>query len=322
MSNNVFKKEIIFAVPGSKIFISDYYKNTPGSFLNISITGSDCKLNCSHCKTQLLKEMHFVADPESFEYFISAKMKTCELKGILISGGFDRNGKLPLKKYLNSIKKVKNAYPKLKIYAHVGFVDQDEAKAIKNSRIDCVMTNIIASRNAINSVYNLANSTPEDYYDTLKNLKKYKNRTAPHILIGLDFGKIKSEYEAVKQVAKIGADSLVFIAVKKLNKRIDFVNNNNYNHNPINDKTDESLNNIISNENEVISLVSFARNLLPNIPITFGCAKPMTKKRGQLEIDLLNIGIDVIAFPSNETINYAISNIIPFRFEETCCAYI
>ncbi|MCE5329233.1 hypothetical protein LLG07_02740 [bacterium] len=318
--NNNLKKEIIFAVPGSKTFINDHFKNTRESFVNISITGSSCKLNCPHCKTHLLREMDSVTDPDAFEYFISKKMETNKLNGVLISGGFDDNGKLPLKKYLNSIKKIKSMHPALKIYAHVGFIDQDEAKEIKDSRIDCVLTNIISSQNAINSVYNLPYATPEDYYDTLKNLRKNKNRTAPHIIIGLDFGKIESEYEAVKQVAKIGADSLVFVVVKKLTKEINFADRNNYTL--INNTTDENSNSRIIDENEIVSLISFARNLLPDIPITFGCAKPMVKKRGQLEIDLLNIGIDVIAFPSDESINYAISNKIPFRFKETCCAYI
>jgi len=35
---NEDQMEIIFKVPGSKVFISDYYKNTKDSFLNISIT--------------------------------------------------------------------------------------------------------------------------------------------------------------------------------------------------------------------------------------------------------------------------------------------
>ncbi|MCL4385144.1 MAG: radical SAM protein [Cyanobacteria bacterium] len=310
MNNNI-KKEIIFAVPGSKTFISDYYKNTRGSFVNISITGTGCKLNCPHCKTHLLKDMDSVASPEILESFISSKIKSGKLNGVLISGGFDKNGKLPLKNYLNSIKIIKRKYPSLKIYAHVGFVDYAEAKEIKDSNIDGVLANVISSQNAIRSVYNLPHATPEDYYKTLKNLKKAEIRITPHIIIGLDFGKIESEYEAVRQVAKIGAYSLVFVVLKKLTKEIDFIDSGNV---PLKKKNID--------EKEIVSLISYARNLLPDTPITFGCAKPLTNKRGQLEIDLLNAGIDVIAFPSSESINYVISNKIPFRFEEICCANI
>jgi len=309
MLNSNLKKEITFAVPGSKVFISDHYRNTKESFINISITGSSCELNCPHCKTHLLKEMTHISDPDAMEYFISGKMESGGLNGILISGGFDNNGKLPLRKYLNSIKKIKNKHHTLKIYAHIGFADFDEAREIRESGIDCVLVNVISSKNVINSVYNLPSAVPEDYYRTLKNLKENENRIAPHIIIGLDFGKIESEYEAVKQVAKIGADSLVFVVVKKLTREINFSDTGGY----------YSNNNAI-NANDIVSLISFARNLMPDTPITFGCAKPMINKRGQLEIDLLNVGIDVIAFPSNESINYVILNKIPYRFKETCCA--
>src|SRR5665647_1918165 len=50
-------KEIIFAVPGSKVYISKYYNNRVNSFLNISLTGKKCELMCSHCKARLLSDM-------------------------------------------------------------------------------------------------------------------------------------------------------------------------------------------------------------------------------------------------------------------------
>jgi len=305
------KKEIIFAVPGSKTFISDYYKNTLGSFLNISITGEKCELNCPHCKTHLLKGMDFLTSSAMLENFIYGKLKTGKLKGFLISGGFDKNGKLPLRDYLGTLKKIKSNYPYLKIYAHAGFVDFTEAAEIKDSGIDGVLANVISSSNAIKTVYNLPHASPQDYFVTLENLKKAGNKIAPHIIIGLDHGKIESEYDAVRLVSKIGVDSLVFVVLKKLTKEINLA-----------DMKTDFLKSKGTYEKEIVTLISFARNLMPDVTITFGCAKPMTNKRGQLEIDLLNVGINVIAFPASESINYVISNKIPFRFEETCCANI
>ena len=306
---NEIQREIIFKVPGSKVFISDYYKNTKGSFLNISITGEKCELNCPHCRTHLLKDMDFFQDPLQFENFILKKAESGTLKGFLISGGFDREGKLCLDDYLESIRKIKNINSSLKIYAHTGFVEADEAVKIKTSGIDGVLLNVISSRDAIETVYNLPGYLPQDYYRTLKNLNKAGNRTAPHIIIGLDKGIIGSEFEAVRNIAAIGANCLVFAIVKKLSKEINFPG--------INNASGEKME--ISSE-EIISLILFAQKLMPGIPISLGCAKPAIKNRGQLEIDLLKNGINIIAFPAEQTIDYASAEKMRYRFEETCCA--
>jgi lipoyl synthase len=311
VKKNEVQREIIFKVPGSKVFISDYYKNTKDSFLNISITGEKCELNCPHCKKYLLKSMDFFPDPNQLENFISEKAKFDNFKGFLISGGFDKKGRLQLNDYLDCIKKIKNKYPTLKVYAHTGFVEWNEAIKIRESGIDGVLANIISSKNAIETVYNLPGYLPQDYYQTLKNLKKAGNKTAPHIIIGLDHGIISSEFESVRQIAHIGADCLVFVIIKKLSKEINF----------------PEIKNTFQEDKEIdtkgiISLALFAQKIMPQTPISFGCAKPAIKKRGQLEIDLLKNGINIIAFPAEETINYAITEKLHYRFEETCCAGI
>ncbi|MHB1253944.1 MAG: radical SAM protein [Candidatus Humimicrobiaceae bacterium] len=308
---NAVQREIIFKVPGSKVFISDYYKNTKDSFLNISITGEKCELNCPHCRTHLLKSMDFPQDPNHLENFISSKVKSGNLKGFLISGGFDKEGRLSLNDYLGCIKKIKTRHPYLKIYVHSGFVDAGEAKKIKKSGIDGVLANVISSRSAIETVYNLPGYSPEDYYQTLENLKKAGNKTAPHIIIGLDHGIISSEFEALRQISNIGADCLVFVIVKKLTKEINFPEIKDAFH----EKKEVDVKGIIS-------LISFAQKLMPGTPISLGCAKPAIKNRGQLEIGLLKNGINIIAFPAEETINYVISEKMNYRFEETCCAGI
>jgi lipoyl synthase len=305
------QREIIFKVPGSKVFISDHYKNTKGSFLNISITGEKCELNCPHCKTHLLKDMDFFYDPNQLENFISKQIKSGILKGFLISGGFDKEGRLPLDDYLVCIKKIKTRYPYLKIYAHTGFVEESEAKKIKKSGIDGVLANVISSRKAIETVYNLPGYSPRNYYRTLENLKKAGIKTAPHIIIGLDHGIINSEFEAVRQVSNLGADCLVFVIIKKLTKEINLPQKNN----PLNENKE-------IDSKKIISLITFAQKLMPDLPISLGCAKPAIKKRGQLEISLLKNGVNIIAFPAEETIDYVISENMPYRFEETCCAGI
>jgi hypothetical protein len=44
--DNIDEKVLTFAVPGGKVYINDYYTNSPDSFLNISITGGDFEILC------------------------------------------------------------------------------------------------------------------------------------------------------------------------------------------------------------------------------------------------------------------------------------
>ena len=105
------KKILTFAVPGGKVYINDYYTNSPGSFLNISITGQDCQLMCRHCRKELLKGMSEAGDSKKLVELVEKYMKGPKnnskntgngpLKGMLISGGFDAEGKLPVNNILD-----------------------------------------------------------------------------------------------------------------------------------------------------------------------------------------------------------------------------
>ncbi|RLE50075.1 MAG: hypothetical protein DRJ33_07710 [Candidatus Methanomethylicota archaeon] len=64
-------------------------------FASISITGSRCELLCKHCQGHYLSQMIPAETPEKFLAVIE-KLAKKDVKGILVSGGFDRSGKLPL----------------------------------------------------------------------------------------------------------------------------------------------------------------------------------------------------------------------------------
>ena len=152
-------REIIFAVPGSKKYINSFYRNSSGSFKNFSITGNACELDCPHCKKKLLDTMNFFDVSRNGLGRIINDYKKNNLKGILISGGFDRNGKLPISGCLEKIKELKKECPGLTILAHIGFTDYREAEKIKDSGIDYVLVNMISGINAIRDIYNLKERT-------------------------------------------------------------------------------------------------------------------------------------------------------------------
>ncbi len=336
------KKILTFAVPGGKVYINDYYTNSPDSFLNISITGQKCQLMCRHCRKELLKGMQEAGDSrrlvELMEKYINKAGNTgpiCHsasgkkpagntlpnegpgqdkdagtsenikgsISGMLISGGFDHGGKLPVKNILAGIKELKSKYPFLTIYIHTGFLDTKEAAALKDSGVDAVLVNLIGSLKAIREVYNLEDRTYSDYLDTIKVLKDQGLKVSPHIVIGLEDGKLSCEFKTVKDALALGVDSLVFVILKKASKTVDFTSSK-------------------VPDDDIIRLVKYARGLSGDIPLSFGCARPSGKNRHPLEIELIKAGIDSIAFPSERTIRFAVENKIAHTFVEKCCAIL
>ena len=294
---------LTFAVPGSKVYISDYYRNTPQSFLNISITGDDCELQCSHCRGVLLRGMISADSSKRLMEITEKYLKSGNLKGMLISGGFDRSGKLVFDSIIDGIKEIKAKYPCLTLYIHTGFLDRKEAQALKSSRVDAVLTNLIKSQTAIKEVYNLSSRTYQDYLNTIKILKEYDLKVSPHIIIGLENGELSDEFTMVEDAMDLNVDSIVFVILKKASKNISF---------PASKVPPE----------DIIKLVRHARDLSSDILLSFGCTKPPEKDRHLLEIGLIKAGIDAIAFPSEKTVKYAIKNKIPHTFLEKCCAIL
>jgi len=304
---------LTFAVPGGKVYINDYYTNSPGSFLNISITGQECELMCRHCQKELLKGMSEACDSKRLVELTEKYMKRAKndskdknngsLKGMLISGGFDLEGKLPVNNILSGVSELKSKYPFLTIYIHAGFLDDAEAAALKSSGVDAVLVNLIGSQKAIREVYNLRNRTYSDYLDTIKLLKSHGLKVSPHIIIGLENGTLSDEFTAVKDALALRVDSLVFVVLKKASRSGDFISSK-------------------VPYDEIIRLVEYARELSGDVILSFGCAKPPDSSRHLLEIGLIKAGIDSVAFPAEETIRFAVENRIAHTFVEKCCAIL
>jgi len=313
-------KEVIFAVPGSKVFISKYYNNRVNSFLNISLTGKKCELMCSHCRARLLSDMIDI-DPADFvfsdgltpdknrimEIIIRNQNKGTQtsVNGVLISGGFDSRGRLPLdERILPEIKEVKNKYGReIKIFMHLGFTDRQTADSLYECGIDGVLVNIFSDRHSIEEIYNLKGCSPGMFYENARLLKEAGLHVSPHLIIGLGDSSLSGEYRSVKEIAELGADSCVFVIAKNLSK-----------------KNRPKLPEV--KPLKVVKLFEYAKSKMPEIPVIHGCARPYGQEFEKMEIELLKLGVNVIAFPSERTLDYVKDNNYSFHFEEQCCAFL
>jgi lipoyl synthase len=332
------KKKVIFAVPGSKVYINKHYRNKPNSFLNISLTGHNCELMCSHCKALLLKDMidinsgnsnnngikscseekifgetiksNFVQNTDSEDFYennriikILEKYGSNNVKGLLISGGFDKDGKLSLdNRILSEIRQTREQFGKnIRIFLHLGFTSPEIARAVYECRVDGVLVNVFSDTCTIRKVYNLDGCTPEMFYDNVKFLKESGLIVSPHLIIGLSDKGIAGEYKSLEAISGIGVDSVVFAIAKRISKHQEFKD-------------------LKIKACDIVSLYEYARELMPHTPITLGCAKPPGPEFEEAEIELLGRGINTIAFPSEKTVDFAIKNGIDYDFIEQCCA--
>lgn len=290
-------RKICFAVPGSKHYETADYLNTQDSFANISITGTVCHCRCEHCRGKLLETMLPAATLQEFYTQIDIlAAKGC--RGILISGGSDENGEVPLAPFAPGI--VYARQKGLKVLVHSGIISKDTAAALKQAGIDQVLLDIIGDESTIRDIYHLKNS-PEDYYEAMKNCYEAGLDFVPHVVVGLNKGKISGEYRALEMIKKANPSVVVIVVLKPMRGT------------PMEDISPPAI-------NEVACLFKHARELFQRSILTLGCAKPAGRYKEELEKIAVDYHADVIAFPSEKTIEYARAQGLDILFKEECCS--
>ena len=165
-------------------------------FLPVSI--SPCKLLCKHCMGKYLKGMKKIYDGEEL-----LKLGEKKLNGVLISGGFDKHGKLQnLEKMLPHMKELRK---KFCVALHPGFIDEEIASMARES-IDIAFVDL-PSANGIKNVYGL-DATPSDYFHNMEYFIDAGVAISPHITAGLNYGKIE-EWELLDMLKKYKIVKLV-----------------------------------------------------------------------------------------------------------------
>jgi hypothetical protein len=244
--------------------------------------------------------MKSVSDPESL-FQICADLARKNAKGILISGGCDSNGKVPLTDYFEHIHRVKDKLG-LKVVVHTGIVDDEMAKGLSYSDVDSALFDVIGDDRTIKEVYH-SGVTVEDYEKSLYYLNKYCVPVVPHIVIGLNYGKLIGEYNALEIIAKYKIKSLVLVILTP------FMNT------PMQDVVPPSI-------DDIEKFFSRAREIITESPVILGCARPMGEYKIKVDRLAVDYSFDGIAFPSDGIVSYAREKELEPLFTETCCGVI
>jgi len=269
-------------------------------FISVSITGSACQLNCEHCKSKILETMHFARTPEKLlDLARIQKNKGCE--NILLSGGSNKDGSVPLSGFLEVIDKIKNDL-EMHVFIHSGLITEEFAQEVSRINIDNLMFDVIGDDDTISKIYHLDKKVT-DFENSLRLVKKYNIPHVPHIILGLNYGRFKGELKALEMIRDHPPQALVLVVLKPLENT------------PMQDVTPPPI-------HQISRFFITARFSLPDTPITLGCARPIGDYRIASDIQAIDSGLNGIAFLSQEGADHAESKNLNLKFVDTCCSTI
>ena len=296
-----FSNELTFSIPGTVSYHDNTLPCLESRFAAISVTGSHCDLQCGHCQGKLLESMIPAEDSRTF-FQVANQLRLNGAHGILVSGGANQSGEVPLEEFIPLIREIKERAPEFKVIVHTGLIQRENAKGLKEAGVDQILIDIIGDDDTIREVYHL-NKRVEDYEKTLWMLKEMGHRIAPHIIIGHHFGEVRGEWKALEMVTRVGVETIVLVILKTLLP----VGKNHFR---------------VPKPEETSRISAAARILNPRIPIRMGCIRPAHPSKAEMEKGFIDSGINTIAYPLQGTIDYAKEIGLETKFVELCCSLI
>lgn len=295
------RKEIVFSAPHIKRYETDEFApGTEPRFVAISLRGSECHLLCDHCRTRMLSALYHVKKPEQFMTLVENLVrKGC--RGILVTGGCDLDGTIPLEDFSKVVREAKDRFG-LHIASHTKMVTGSFAAAAVEAGIDLVMCDLVGADKPLQEVYHLSNRTIADVEASLDNAIEHGLKLAPHILIGIDYGKVESEYRALDMLKNRPFESLALVVLTPLR------------HTP--------MANSVIDEEGVLRFLEHAREQYPQSKLTLGCAKTWGALQRRFEEKALQLGFNAIAYPSEGIISLARQMGYTVKLTESCCAFL
>ncbi|UCC33576.1 MAG: radical SAM protein [Candidatus Bathyarchaeota archaeon] len=300
ISRRNFGEQIRFFAPSFAYYRNRYFNSSPTSFPTISVTGSSCALECKHCGGKVLETMVSATTPEEL-------VATCEefkskgSIGCLISGGCLPDGSVPLDRFTEAITEIKHRLG-LAVLVHTGIIRRSTAERLKKAGVDAALIDIIGSDKTVQEIYQL-DASVDDYDSSLKALHESGIPIVPHVLVGLHYGKLDGELQALSMISKYSPSAVIIIAFT-----------------PVPGTPMEKV--PPPAPTEIVKVLTTARLMLPKTPVALGCMRPKGEHRIETDLLAVKAGVNAIAFPSEEAIQLAESMGLQITFSPLCCSQI
>ena len=273
---------------------------TGAGFPALSLTGSSCALSCKHCKRKLIERLTPAKTPEALK-------KACldasgrGAKGVLLTGGCTPDAKVPVYGFLEAVSEIKKETG-LIMLAHTGITDEAEARLIKESGIDGVCLDVVGSPEVSEEIYGVR-ITPGMYRDTLLAFEKAGMKSvAPHVCIGLLYGRPSHEEAALDIISCIKPSSIVLIGLTDLEGT--------------------PMQGMKISPEDFIRILCLARKKFPDTYISLGCARGKGAIRAEIDRMAVSAGVNAIAVPT--AASYMRAKELGLRINEysACCSLL
>ena len=265
----------------------------------VSITGGECALACDHCKAKILEPMIPARTPEALWRVVNDQI-AAGAQGMLLTGGSNRSNEVEYDTYYPVVRRIKNAFPAFKIALHTALVDESIAGRMEDAGIDAAMMDVIGAQDTISQVYHLKRSVA-DFERSLECLAATSMKVVPHIVIGLHYGRLLGEWEALEIVARHQPSALVLVVVM-----------------PFYAPAQRPF--ITPDARQVGQFFMNARRRLPDMPLLLGCARPPGRVKSEIDSYAVMAGLNGIAHPADGVVELAVRLGRDVRVTPACCS--
>ena len=293
-------RPIRFSTPTFKDYASTELKGcSKNSFPSFSITAGACGLNCDHCRAEILKPMLAATSPVMLDQKVRHLIATQDLQGFLLSGGSNRRNEIPYERFYPVVEQLKRDFPYLNVAIHTALTDEAGARAMEAAGVDTAMMDVIGADETIREVYHLGRPV-EDFEATLAALCATSMEVSPHIVVGLHYGRILGEPNALDIVSRHAVNALVLVVVMPFYARPGLY--------------------AVPDTSDVGRIFLEARNRLADRQVLLGCARPPGLHKRATDAYAVMAGLDGIAFPADGAVAVASAIGRPFHQEHACCS--
>ncbi|HSF21313.1 MAG TPA: radical SAM protein [Burkholderiales bacterium] len=299
-AHHVAGREIRFSTPTFRSFSSCELTGCgKNSFPAFSVTAAGCALMCDHCQAKILEPMIPAVSPEALDRKVRDLIAREDLRGFLLSGGSNRRNEIRYERYYPVVERLKRDFPHLRIAVHSALLDERRAKLMEAAGVDTAMMDVIGARETIAEVYHLERPV-EDFEATLAALCSTSMEVVPHIVIGLHYGRLLGEPNALEIVSRHRVHSLVLVVVMPFYAKPGLFQ--------------------APAAGDVGRLFLEARSRIAERPVLLGCARPAGMHRRVTDAYAVMSGLDGIAFPAEGALAVATAIGRPAVQEHACCS--
>ncbi|HSQ82346.1 MAG TPA: radical SAM protein [Casimicrobiaceae bacterium] len=298
--DSVLGREIRFSTPTFKAYSScDLEGCGKNAFPAFSVTAGGCALDCDHCQAKILEPMIPATNPAMLDRKVREMVESQDLQGFLLSGGSNKRNEIAYERFFPVIEKLKRDHPHLKIAIHSALLSADRAKGMEAAGVDTAMMDVIGAQDTIRDVYHLDRPVA-DFEATLAALCATTMEIVPHIVIGLHYGRILGEANALDIVSRHPVHSLVLVVIMPFYAK------------PGTFETPKT--------SDIGRIFLEARRRIPDRSVLLGCARPPGMHRRVTDAYAIAAGLDGIAFPADGAVAVAEAIGRPAVQEHACCS--